>query len=1074
MFDFIQNEHEILKFWQRQNVFEKMRDKTKKSKAIYRTLDGPITANGSMCIHHCWGRTLKDSMIKYNTLKGRRTHFQNGFDAQGLWVEVEVEKTLGLNGKHEILKYGVDKFTEKCIAHVNKFAEIQTRQSIRLGQIMDWENSYFTNSDHNIECIWNFLRVCHDRGMLVKSYKPMVWCPRCGTSLSEHEMLGSYKEITHKSVFLRVPLNAPEKQILKNTSQLNLSKILDNASILVWTTTPWTLSSNVAIAVNPEHKYLVLDIDGTPTIIGKQAIKVVTSHTKSAPKVLAEIKGSDLVGLTYDPILDLNIQRLAKADTSNLSHQIIPWEDVSATDGTGAVHIAPGCGSEDFQLGLKHNLKQIVPTDEGGVFTKDFEYLAGSSTVSCQDVIFDKLAESGKLFYTHDYLHNYPFCWRCKTDVIFKLVDGWDIATEEIKPDLIRAARLVNWNPEFTGKMMQDWLQNMGSWNISRRRFYGMPLPIYKCDGGTQQGSLCGKESLRSGEGQSQVDCGHITVVGSKAELRKLAVDPSLVDKIPHLHRPYIDEILIKCPKCGKPTKRVPDVGDVWLDAGIAPFSTMANNYDTHELCEPTEIGKGQNWQPSEVVIEMKEQVRLWFYSQLFMSVVLTGKAPYENVVGYGTILNEHGKKFSKSDPLNQITFDDTAEKFGIDAIRYLFSSSNPAGDIHIAGNLIDEARRKLLGLYNNFVFFKTYADIDKPDFSVVPDAKGITPVDMWLHETLDKYIRDCDAAYSSYKPHEVIENTERLVEDLSNFYIRVNRRRFWKNSNDQDKTHAYWILFQTLKSITIIMSPIIPFLCEHIWQTIIRPMDSEAAELVVISDFPKPRPTKTASKLCGQVKFVQEIISLALSLRARENLKLRQPLSTLYIRAKDTSAVKLFEQIIRDEVNVKNIEIVTSDDKFNVPFLSVNFKEAGKILKGAVQQLKNDLAMVSDVAMLNLVQAFKKGKVSVGNFKGVAASAFTLGFKSRSEFVSVTEGDLTLVLDTVLTPELVEEGELRELVRSIQVARQTAGLDITRRVVVTMPANKIIDKYKDKICEEVLATDIIQTKGGKGEIKFK
>ena len=1004
MFNFIENEHNILKLWNEKNALQQMREKTKNSKVVYRTLDGPVTASGPMCIHHVWGRTLKDSMIKYNTLKGRRTHFQNGFDTQGLWVEVEVEKQLGINDKQAIMKYGMDRFTEKCIEFVNHYVKIQTNQSIRVGQIMDWENSYLTNSDHNIECIWNFLRVCHDRGMLVKSYKPMMWCPRCGTSLSEHEMIGSYKELSHKAVFVKVKLN-------------------DGRKIVIWTTTPWTLSSNVAIAINPDHDYVAVDVDGEILIVGKDAVKtVITAHIKKAPKIVSEFKGETLVGMTYEPMLDLKIQ--------DFEHKIIPWEDVCATDGTGAVHIAPGCGAEDYNLGLKHNLKQIVPTDENGIFISDFEYLAGTSTTSCQDIIFEKLEKSGKLFYHHDYSHNYPFCWRCKTDVIFKLVDGWDIATDKIRPDLIRAANTVKYHPEFCKSMMLNWLENMGDWNISRRRFYGLPLPIY------------------------QSECGHITVVSSREELKSLAVDPTLVDKLPHLHRPYIDEILITCPKCKKPTKRIPDVGDVWLDAGIAPFSTAAKDY-----------------RPMQVVIEMKEQIRLWFYAQLFMSVVLTNRAPYENIVGYGTILDEDGKKFSKTGQ-KKIVLDDAAETFGADATRYLFSSGNPSNDINFGPNLIDEARRKMLSIYNNFVFFKTYYDIDKPNI-INHTPKDLIPIDEWMVERINQYIESCDTAYESYKPHEVISATENLVEDLSNFYIRVNRRRFWKNKSDVDKLNAYWVLYNAIKSITIALSPLTPFMCEHVWQTIVKIVEPNESDLVVASDFPKPLTYKSKNRdLIKKVESVQSIISWALSLRARENLKLRQPLETLFIRTPDITAVKLFEQIIRDEVNVHNIKIVTSDEQFNTPYLAVNFKRAGEILKGEVQNLKTALSMLGDSAMLNIVGLFKKSmKITVASFKDLPVDVFTLNHKSKTEFVSVTEGDTTLVLDTVLTENLIEEGNLRELIRTIQTTRQQKGLDITARVEMTIEYKDdgfktMLEKNKEKICEEVLATNLIIKKG--------
>jgi len=542
-----------------------------------------------------------------------------------------------------------------------------------------------------------------------------------------------------------------------------------------------------------------------------------------------------------------------------------------------------------------------------------------------------------------------------------------------------------------------------------------------------------------------ECSCGEITVVGSKKELLERATVCSRT--LPHLHRPYIDEIEIKCPHCGKPTKRVPDVGDCWLDAGIAPFSTMAKDY-----------------QPAEVVIEMKEQIRLWFYSQLFMSVVLKGKAPYQKVIGYGRILDEKGGMFSKSGP-NNIKFDDAIEKFGADVTRYLFSSGNPANDIRFGPNLIDEARRKLLSLHNNFVFFKTYYDIDKPDIATHnPRAQDLSVIDMWLVEVLNDYIKNCQASYEAHKPHEVIEFTETLVEDLSNFYIRVNRRRFWKNQSDQDKRNAYFVLYHTLKSICLVMAPITPFMCETLWQTIIKTVEPTESDLVMTANFATPCKRKNPVKdLPAKVKTVQEIISLSLSLRSRENLKLRQPLSTLYIRTDNPDAVTAFENIIREEVNVRHIEIVKDDTKFVDEYLVVNFKAAGAVLKDKVQALKAELEKTAPI--------IKGNKVTVGEFKNLAMELFERRFKSKPEYVSVTQGNLTLTLDTVLTDELIEDGILREVIRAIQVERQDQNFDITARIVLKLKTNsdvfsRVIKSNMGKICTETLAQKLYIEKG--------
>jgi isoleucyl-tRNA synthetase len=1023
-FDFIKNEHNILKLWQDGEVFKKMQSKNEGG-ARYRFLDGPITANGSMCMHHVWGRTLKDAFIKYKTLAGFSQQYQNGFDAHGMPVEVEVEKELGLGNKQAIIDYGLDNFTNKCIERVDRFAKIQTNQSVRLGQIMDWDNSYFTNSDENITSIWYFLKKCFEKGWLERSYKSMPWCPRCGTSLSEHEMTGSYRELTHKAVFIKLEIK-----------DYKINGKPENAKILVWTTTPWTLSSNVAVAVNPENTYVAARVktDSGLLIVGKEAIKVLGKDAE----IVAEFKGSELVGAVYTaPLKDLTVQ--------DFEHKIIPWSDVSATDGSGAVHIAPGCGAEDFELGNKLGLRSIVPIDDAGIFTSEFDYLAGKSTIEVEPIIFEKLKQFDALHYTHDFSHNYPFCWRCKTNVVFKLVSGWDIKTAEVKPLLFKAIRDVKWEPAFLQKSMENWLENMGDWNISRRRFYGLPLPIYPCD------------------------CGHVTVVGSREELAKLSSQAE-VDALPHLHRPYIDQIKIRCAKCSKPVERVPEVGDCWLDAGIAPFSTK--KYFTDKAYFK------QNF-PSEVVLEMKEQIRLWFYSLLFMSAVLEGRAPYERVVGYSTMLDEDGKKFSKTGPKN-IKFDDAAEQIGADVMRYVFAAANPSNDMRFGFSMAEEARRKLIAFWNNYVFFNTYAVVDRPDVQnhVVknPDA-----TDKWLIEKLNQYITDCTNSYDEYKTHNVITATEDFVDDLSNFYIRVNRRRFWKSENNESKLNAYTLLYRAIKAITVVMSPITPFISEYIWQGMVRHLESNAPEFCQLATFPSiknsPSVGRGGAKGDGvgvntieSVNFVKKVISLALRLRSTQGLMIKQPIRTMYIKTDKTNqtAVTNFMDILRNETNVLNIEIVNTEDKFNIPYLIVNFRAAGAVLGKQVQDLKNTLSALSDSEMSAVVASFDKGKVSVGEFKNLSSDLFEKKLKSKTEFVSETEGDITVVLDTTMDDELLAMGTLRELIRGIQVARQDAGLEITDRIQLGLVAKSkdlrtLITNNSDKICAEVLATELTE-----------
>lgn len=975
-------------------------------KPKYNFLDGPITANAPMCLHHGWGRTLKDAFNRYNSLAGRNVDYIWGFDAQGMWVEVEVEKLLGLNDKQEILQYGLDKFTEKCIERVNHFKDIQIAQSKTMEQLGDWDNSYITNSDKNITAIWHFLKVCHEKNMLKQSYKTMPWCPRCGTSLSEHEMSGSYKERTHKAVFVKAKLAGKDERIL------------------VWTTTPWTLSANVAIAVNPEFTYCKCKVKSDPNllIVCENTMKVLRDDLIA---VVDKVKGSDLVGLAYEPFLPLQKQQFP--------HQIVPWNEVDNVEGSGAVHIAPGCGAEDFALGQQLGLTPIIPVGENGVFGPEFEWLAGLSSQGCEDLVFQKLQENHTLYYHHNYTHNYPYCWRCKTDIIFRLVSGFDIATDGIRPQLLKAADTVNWTPEFMGKSMRQWLTDMGDWNISRRRFYGLPLPFYLCK-----------------------ECGHLNVIGSLAELRQRAVDPAKVDAIPHLHRPYIDTVAIHCEKCQAPVNRIADVGDCWLDAGIAPFST-----------KPAGEFK------ADMVLEMKEQIRLWFYAQLFMSVTLTGEAPYKNVVGYSTMVDEDGKKFSKTGP-KKVYIEDAAQKYGVDVLRWAFASANPTLDMRFGDAIAEDAKRRLLAIWNAYVFYTTYAMLDKPDVKHY-QPQNLTATDIWLVQLTNKYIQATQEAYENFKAHNVVKLTDEFIEDISNFYIRVNRRRFWKNGEDTDKMNAYWCLFHALRSLVIIIAPLVPSYAQYLWQNCF----GEGEEPVMLADYPTALKIKEAPDMLAPVAFAKTVISLGLSLRAEHQIAIKQPLAKLYVKSTQVDALTMFAEVIKEQLNVKEIEIVTADDKFNVAYLTVNFKRAGAVLKNEVQKLKN--ALQNTDKMPAYVAAFDaQQEIVVDGFGPLAPELFERKLAPKAGFVITTDQGITVVLDTTITPDLLQEGIARELIRSIQVERANQKFNIQDRIILTLKTadEKTLaaaTKHKAKIMQEVLAVEMEITEGkGQNEIHIK
>lgn len=1002
--DFVELEHGILKFWDENHSFEKLM-KQNAGHARFRFLDGPITANNLMGIHHVWGRTLKDSTIRYNALKGRDCQYQNGFDGQGLWVEVNVEKELGLNGKPEIMKYGIDNFTNKCMERVRYYAGEITRQSKRTGQWMDWEHSYYTNTDENITSIWHFLKKCDDNGWIIKKNRPMAWCPRCGTSLSEHEMSSSYHEVEHTAIFAKFPVKGQDFKII------------------AWTTTPWTLSANVALAVNPDFEYSLIDFHGEKLVLGSDRLSILREKAKL--DILKTFKGSELVGLTYETCFP-------ELADQQFEHKVVAWDEVDNQEGSCVVHIAPGCGAEDFELGQKLGLPEICPINEQGVMLANTGFLANKKTTDVVDLVVDRLKQDNKLLYSHKYKHSYPYCWRCKTDLVYKLISAWFIKMDEIRPLALKAIEDVEFKPEYAKKRMADWLNNMGDWNISRSRFYGLPLPFYVCE-----------------------KCGKVHVVGSLEELKKRAINPEKVDALPNIHRPWIDEIKIKC-ECGEVLSRVQEVGDVWLDAGITPFSTKKYFTDRKYFEE--------NF-PSDYVCEMIEQIKLWFYSLLIMSVVLTGKAPYKKVVTYQSVRDENGGEFHKSGG-NSLLADVVCEKVGADVVRYLYCSSSPTNDMRFGYTLTDEARRKLIAFFNIYTFFNTYACIDNPDIAhFTPKQEDLTNTDKWLIESVNKFIKNSDQFYADDKQYMVVRDFEKLVDDISNFYIRSNRKRFWKSENKNDQITAYWCLYYAIKSIIKVMSPITPFVTEYIWQNMVRDIEKDEAEAIMMSGYPTKIGNYSFDSVLNAVDDVRNVITLASRLRNEKQIKVKQPLKTLYISGEDSvkQAVELYGDIIREELNVKNIELVHDQSKFNIEFLGLDFRRAGAVLKGDVQKVRNSLLAMNDEDMAKLVAQFKNGKVAIEGYE-LDSELFTLNTKPKADFVIASENNTAVVLDITIDKNLLLEGLARELIRSAQVLRKDSNFEVSDRIALYIETTgndlaEVVEKYKSKIMNELLAT---------------
>lgn len=856
--DFVAIAREVLELWSRERVFERLVERNRGGPR-FSFIDGPITANNPMGVHHARGRTYKDLFQRYRAMCGFDQRFQNGFDCQGLWVEVEVEKALGFHSKRDIEAFGLETFARACRDRVLRFAALQTEQSRRLGQWMDWSRSYYTMSDTNVEYIWHFLGECGRRGWIYASHCVMPWCVRCGTSVSQHEMLESYVETTHSAVVVALPIAGR-----------------DDARLLVWTTTPWTLPANVAVAVHPDLEYEAVELDGRLNYVAA----AVRSKFPALRGVRERVRGSELVGLRYrGPFDELEAQR-------GVEHRVVAWDEVSADEGTGIVHIAPGCGQEDFELGQKHGLASIAPVDEEGRYLPGFGPLTGRSVFEATDDVLAALAAKGALVHRARHRHRYPNCWRCGQELIFRLVDEWFIGADEVRARALEENAKVSWYPEYMGLRMNDWLANMGDWCVSRKRYWGLPLPFYPC-------SVCGR----------------LTIVGSLAELHALAVDPAAVDALPELHRPWIDAVAIRCPGCGTNVFRVSEVGDCWLDGGIVPFSTLRYLENREEWAR---------WFPADFVVEMAAQIRGWFSSLLFMSVTLEGRTPFRAVMAHDKVLAEDGREMHKSWG-NAVWLDETLDLMGPDVVRYLFASQSIAEPIRFGDALAREVKRRFLTLWNVYKLFVTYANLDRPPLS--PDASpppAPSGLEAWILSRLQGVIRDVRTALDAYQPRRAMAAVEAFVQDdLSNWYVRRRRRQFWKGEMTESKAQAYGTLYHVLVRICQLLAPVTPFVTEHVYENLVAQRSRGALSSVHLTPFPEPDPARVDPEIEAAVAAVRHVLSLGLAARNTAGLKIRQPLSCAIVAASAgvTAHLEKFTGDLCEEMNVERVETVAALD---------------------------------------------------------------------------------------------------------------------------------------------------------------
>ncbi|HET6744597.1 MAG TPA: isoleucine--tRNA ligase [Candidatus Limnocylindria bacterium] len=1015
-------EREMIEVWRERRTMERYLARNAASETRWSFLDGPITANNPMGVHHAWGRTYKDLFQRYHTMLGERQRYQNGYDCQGLWIEVEAEKELGFKNKRDIESYGIDRFVEYCKARTQRFADRITEQSIRLGMWMDWDNSYYTNSDENNYAIWDFLAECHRRGLIYRGHDVMPWCPRCGTGLSNMELATEgYRELIHLSLTVRLPITADGHQ---------------DEDLLVWTTTPWTLSSNVAAAVHPDLTYVLVE--------GRDGRRWWLSHgslPRVAPDatVVREAKGAELVGLTYRGPFD------ELPAVEGVAHHVITWDEVSDEEGTGIVHIAPGCGQEDFALSKQFELAVIDPIDEFGRFREGFGWqsgrYAGADDPDGADLareVAEDLERKGLLVAREQYRHSYPVCWRCGTQVVFRLVDEWFIAMDPLRAELSESTRRARWLPEGIGleERELDWLRNMSDWMISKKRYYGLALPIWTC-----------------------ADCDTWEVIGSPDILRERAVAGWDEFEGHSPHRPWIDAVEIACTSCGGRSRRILDVGNPWLDAGIVGMSTLKWT---------TDRAHWQEWYPADFVTEsFPGQFRNWFYALITESTVMAGEAPFKTLFGYALLRDEHGEEMHKSKG-NAIPFDEAAERIGSDVMRWMFSSVNPATNMNFGYHLAhEEVRRFFLPLWNTFGFFVTYARLDgwTPD-GTDGAAAARTLLDRWILSRLDALTAEVREALDGFDAQRATRGIESFVDDLSNWYVRRNRRRFWKGELDEDKRAAYETLHRVLVDLARLMAPFVPHLADTLWQNLVTAVQPEAPDSVHLADFPQVAVGRRDAALEASVDLARRVVGLGRTARSASELRTRQPLAAARVKlpaaaggrlsADPATADALTDEVL-DELNVKELQVLTDEsemvERTLYPLLRVLGPRHGK-----------DVATIMAGVRAGNWRMLDDGRAEAGGVT-LATDEFQLTARAKPGHEVAEEGDVLVALDTQLTAGLEAEGLAREVAHRLQGMRKAAGYEISDRVLagIAGPDDLLarLHPFRDWLAEEVLAVEL-------------
>ncbi|NLF24233.1 MAG: isoleucine--tRNA ligase [Deltaproteobacteria bacterium] len=1100
--DFPAQEREVLEFWRESDAFKKMRE-IHRGGPHWSFVDGPITANNPMGVHHGWGRTYKDLYQRFHTMRGRELRYQNGFDCQGLWVEVNVERELGFSSKRDIEKYGLARFVSKCKERVLRQAAIQTRQSQRLGYWMDWNDpemlerladklisdpqemitvdgpdgpvtdtveqiigrlgmpdlggSYFTFSNENNFMIWSFLKKCWEKGWVYRGVDVMPWCSRCATGISQHEIVtDGYMDLTHQAVTLRFPLLERE-----------------NESLLVWTTTPWTLTSNVAAAVGPDLVYLKIQAGDEILYLSKGTAQAVL---KGEYKVLEELSGKQMEGWRYRGPFDeleaaqkpggfthLSELTAGLKESAAAAHRVLLWDIVGESEGTGIVHIAPGCGAEDFVLGKENHLPLIAPLDDEGHFTEGFEWLSGKHVLDVPELIFEDLKKKALLYRVDKYTHRYPVCWRCRSELVFRLVDEWfismgplydkpreELSAEEkaksLRYQIMDVVDPIKWIPEFGHAREMDWLRNMHDWMISKKRYWGLALPIWQCD------------------------CGHFEVIGDERELEERAVSgwDKLAGHTPH--RPYIDEVKIACSKCGAHMSRIPDVGNPWLDAGIVPFSTLRYRSDREYW---------ESWYPAHWISEcFPGQFRNWFYSLLAMATVMDGTPPFLTNFTYATLLAEDGRPMHKSWG-NSIEFNEAADKIGVDVMRWLYCAHKPENDLLFGYTRGDEIRRRyLIPLWNVYSFFVTYANLDgwqpktegfDPNVPEGNTPKGVGLLDRWILARLNQVtarvgeqLERCDFLGATLA-------VEELLEDLTNWYIRRSRRRFWKSERDDDKHGAYATLYHVLVKLIKLLAPFTPFVTEQIYQNLVRTAQAGAHLSVHHCRWPEADLAAVDKTLLDQMQLARQVATLGLSARNEANLKVRQPLGRALVHSlSKTELTPEMIEIVLDELNVKSIEVVEHEgDLVEYKVLPDN-KLLGARFGAKFPAVRKAISDADPKEIAARVRAGEKSSVELeGETIEFDPNELIISTVAATGLAVAFDRGVTVAIDTKITPELKSEGLAREVVRRIQSMRKDAGFRIEDRIRTfyqgSSELEQVLGEWSEYVRAETLSDDLVQ-----------